>query len=98
MAKNTISWSDDAITDTLAIRGYLARKFSQREIDKFYSMLVSFEKKVLVFPELYVKSFRNTEYHRAVLSKQLSVFYTFSNGHIRVVAVLDNRMGFSKWP
>jgi plasmid stabilization system protein ParE len=93
-----ISWSDRSTKDTLGIKEYLQRKFSQKEIDNLYNMLEAFEKIILIFPELYPKSTRNGKVHRAVLSKQLSVFYTLSKDEITVVAVLDNRMDYSNWP
>jgi len=96
--KNSIFWSGRAIKGTLVIREYLEVKFTQREIDNFYLLLHSFEKRVIPNPKLYPKSEKNAKFHRAVLSKQLSVFYSFSKRTIRVIAVVDNRMGFSKWP
>ena len=96
--KISIFWSGRAIKGTLVIREYLQLKYIQREIDNFYLLLESFEKRVIPNPKLYPKSTKNSKFHRAVLSKQLSVFYSVSKNAIRVIAVVDNRMGFSKWP
>lgn len=70
----TVFWSDRSISDSLAIKKYLQKEFSQREIDNFYRLLDAFEKIVLSFPQLYPYSIKNKKVHRAVLSKQLSVF------------------------
>jgi len=94
----SVYWTARSISDSIAIKEYLQEKFSQKEIDNFYNLLSSFEKIILLFPKLYPQSIKNKKTHRAVLSKQLSVFYTLSKGQITVVAVLDNRMGYSKWP
>jgi plasmid stabilization system protein ParE len=94
----TVSWSNRSISDSLAIKKYLQKEFSQREIDNFYKLLDAFEKIVLSFPKLYPSSIKNKKVHRAVLSKQLSVFYNLSKDQINVIAVLDNRVGYSKWP
>lgn len=93
-----IQWTDRSFTDSLSIREYLLEEFSQKEVDNFYKLLEAFEKIVLIFPNLYPKSIKNSRTHRAILSKQLSVFYIVSKIQITVVAVLDTRMGYSKWP
>ena len=93
-----VHWTDRSLSDSLAIKEYLEEKFSQREVDNFYDLLHAFENIVLSFPKLYPKSIKNKKTHRAVLSKQLSVFYTLSKDQIVIVAVLDNRMSYTKWP
>ena len=101
MAKTTVVsvyWSYKALTNSLSIKEYLQRKFTQKEINKFYKLLEAFEKIVALFPLLYPVSVKNQKIHRAVLSKQLSVFYTFNKNTIQVVAVLDNRMAYANWP
>lgn len=93
-----VFWSARSISGSLAIKKYLQREFSQREIDNFYRLLNDFEKIVLAFPKLYPYSIKNKKIRRAILSKQLSVFYTLSKIQINVIAALDNRVGYSKWP
>jgi len=93
-----VYWTDRSVSDSLSIQKYLREEFSQKEIDNFYKLLQAFEKLVLSFPKLYPVSTKNKKVHRAVLSKQLSVFYTLYKGYISVVAVLDNRVGYPKWP
>jgi len=54
---------------------------------------------VLTFPELYPLAANGKDIRRAVLSKQLSVFYRIRGGGIiSVIAILDNRMNPAKWP
>jgi plasmid stabilization system protein ParE len=93
-----VVYSDRAIRQAEGIKSYLLYKFTQREVDHFYELLNLFESVVVTFPELYRKSSSNKKLHRAVLSKQLSVFYKISKGKITVMAVLDNRMNPAKWP
>ncbi|RZA02326.1 MAG: type II toxin-antitoxin system RelE/ParE family toxin [Sphingobacteriaceae bacterium] len=93
-----VIYTDLAITDAIAIKNFILVKFTQREINNFYKMLNTFERVVGVFPELYPKSTQNKKLHRAVLSKQLSVFYRVTKAEISVVAILDNRMDYDKWP
>jgi plasmid stabilization system protein ParE len=101
MAKNlhlVIEWTDRSISDSLSIKRYLEKEFSQREIDNFYKLLEAFENVIISFPKLYPQSVKNKKVRRAVLSKQLSVFYILTKEKIMVVAVLDNRVGYAKWP
>jgi plasmid stabilization system protein ParE len=93
-----VHWTDRSIANSLTIKNYLQYNFSQREIDNYYELLASFEKIILKFPKLYPKSKKNKKTYRAVLSKQLSVFYTLSKDTVTVIAILDNRMSYSKWP
>jgi plasmid stabilization system protein ParE len=95
-ASISLIWTPKAIVNTIEIKGYLAAKFTQREIDNFYSLLFSFEKIVVIFPELYSVTSKSKKIRRAVLSKQLSVFYKQINTEIFIIAVLDNRMGYNK--
>ncbi len=93
-----VVWSDRSLLHTKIIRDYLQYHFAQREIDNFYKLLLSFEKIVSIFPQLYPETNKNSGVRRAVLSKQLSVFYLLENDLINIIAVLDNRMSDSKWP
>lgn len=92
-----ISYTHQANKGALAIKNYLLYKFTQKEVDNFYALLNIFEKVIPVFPQLYPKS-SNKNIHRAVLSKQLSVFYRVSKTKITVIAILDNRMDSANWP
>jgi hypothetical protein len=70
----TITYTKRANQNALGIKGYLLYHFTQTEVDNFYNLLAAFEKVVIEFPLLYPKSTKNKTTHRAVLSKQLSVF------------------------
>ena len=100
MAETTLSviWTGRSLSDSQTIRSYLKYYFSKKEIDNYYKLLESFEKIVSIFPTLYPQSNKNKAVRRAVLSKQLSVFYTMTKDTITVIAILDNRMNDSKWP
>lgn len=93
-----IIYTSRSLTDALIIKNFILVKFTQREVDNFYKMLATFEKVVVAFPQLYPKSNKSQDVRRAVLSKQLSVFYKDSGKGIFIVAILDNRMDTAKWP
>jgi len=93
-----VVYSKRSLADVRTIRDYLLYKFTQREVNKLYNLLSDFEAVVATFPDLYPLIESNKKIRRAVLSKQLSVFYTYLTNTISIVAVLDNRMDDAKWP
>ncbi|MFD2144582.1 hypothetical protein [Mucilaginibacter antarcticus] len=93
-----VIYSDRAISNSLIIKKFLLSKFTPKEVNAFYEMLNKFEQIVSVFPEIYPKSAIKSKARRAVLSKQLSVFYILYKEQISVVGIVDNRMGYDKWP
>jgi len=89
--KLKIRWTSQSLFQASLIKQYLLRKFSQVEVDNFYILLSTFEKAVVVFPKLYPETKNKIKIRRAVLSKELSVFYRIYKSQIDVLAVLDNR-------
>jgi plasmid stabilization system protein ParE len=87
----TIRYTKRADADAIIIKNYLLYKFTQKEVDHFYQLLETFEKVILVFPELYKLSIHSKTIHKAVLSKQLSIFYRISKNRITINAILDSR-------
>jgi len=94
----TVHYTKRANADALTIKNYLLYKFTPREVDHFYHLLETFERAVKPFPELYPIANNGKKIRRAVLSKQLSVFYRVRHNRISVNAILDNRMDPTKWP
>ncbi|HEY4325668.1 MAG TPA: hypothetical protein VGN20_16855 [Mucilaginibacter sp.] len=97
-ATSRIVYSERSLANAEEIKQYLLYKFTQKEVDNLYKMLAAFESVVKTFPQLYPLVLNSKKIHRAVLSKQLSVFYTYSKDTISIAAMLDNRMDNAKWP
>ena len=91
-----VEWSAHALKQSAGIRNYLVTKFSEKEVAGFYELLISFESTVARFPDLYSIFSVRKKLRRAVLNKNLSVYYTSTKTKIFVVSVLDNRMDYSK--
>ena len=87
----SVVYTHRAIENALVIHNYLKFYFSNTEVESFYELIHSFEKVVLNFPKLYHKPNRNMNIRRAVMSKQLSIFYRINKEIIEVIAILDNR-------
>lgn len=92
----SVTWTSQSLFNTISIKNYLLTKFTHREVDRFFILLETFEAAVLHFPNLYPETKKKTKIRRAVLSKQLSIYYRISNNNIQVLAVLDNRCD-SSW-
>jgi len=93
-----IIYTERSLVNIQEIKNYLLYKFTQREVDNLYDRLNAFESIVIVFPDMYSQIAGRKQIRRAVLSKQLSVFYTISKESLIITAILDNRMDNSKWP
>lgn len=96
--RSNVTYTSRSLQNVVAIKDYLLYYFTQREVNNFLGLLNNFEQLVPGFPEMYKKSSKNSKVRRAVLSKQLSVFYTIIQETITVVAVMDNRMSETKYP
>lgn len=91
-----IEWSARSLKQTAGIQNYLVTKFSEKEVAGFYELLISFEAIITNFPDLYPKFSVRKKLHRAVLNKNLSVYYSLTKSRVFIVSVLDNRMDHSK--
>lgn len=85
-----IEYSPSALKHAQQIVAYLRQKFSEKEVVKFYQFLNDFEQIIVIFPTLYSESSK-INVRKAVLSHQLSVYYSIKNNKMNVVAILDNR-------
>ena len=86
-----VVWSARSLGHAIAIREYLLENFSQKEVDRFFTLLEKFERNVSRFPKLYPATNRKKNLRRAVLHKNFSVFYKTRRNQIFVAAILDNR-------
>ncbi len=86
----SVEYTEQALFNAREIVAYLSSSFSQKEVSAFYKYLADFEKLIIKYPNLFKKS-RKINSRRAVLSKELSVFYTVEVNKIIVLAIFDNR-------
>jgi plasmid stabilization system protein ParE len=93
----SILWTERSLQNAILIKEYLISNFSDKEVDRFYAVLQSFEIAVCAFPELYPQSSVKRDIRRAVLSRVFSAYYRVNNGKIEVIALVDNRCDTSQW-
>ena len=68
-----VLWSKEAKSQLAKIVAYLRSEWLEKEVDQFISKLRSFEKIVVMFPEIYPVS--KSGLRRAVITKHNSVIY-----------------------
>ena len=90
-----VYWTDTAFNNASKIKNYLSKNFSEKEVAVFYSLLAAFESVVSAFPYLYPSTNNNIGIRRAVLNRNLSVFYRIHKNRVDVLAAFDNRKNLS---
>ena len=86
-----VQYSKRALWNAQEIQRVLRARFSEKEVDRFHIMLSNFEDSVSRFPNLYPASIQQPNVKQAVLHKRLTVYYTFKNNLIYILAMKDNR-------
>ncbi len=86
----SIEYSEQALKNAIEISDYISKNFSEKEVKRFFVALLNFEKRIVVYPLLYPSS-KQINARRAVLSKELSLFYTIKLKTIFVLTIIDNR-------
>ena len=70
-----VVYSDRALTNAVSIKKYLLHKFTEKEVDYFYSLLASFESAVTSFPKLYPTTNKKKNIRR-LFSVKYSPYFT----------------------
>ena len=89
----TVRYSKQALANAEEIKRFLMAKFSFREVEQFYQLLLGFEEVVVKFHNIYPTSSRNVSIRQAVLSKRLTLYYTVKKNVIFIISMKDNRQG-----
>ena len=84
-------WSDEALENLKGIIEYLEKNWTTREIKKFARLLDKNLNLIEVNPQTFPKSDHSKGFRRAVISKQVSIFYQIENQFVHVISVFDNR-------
>ena len=91
-----IIWSDEALSNLKGIITYLENNWTEKEIRKFALLLehqLDFIKKN---PLMFSFFKRGKKIRKAVLTKQVSIFYRIENEDIQIVTLFDNRQSPNK--
>jgi plasmid stabilization system protein ParE len=91
-----IKISIDAQKKTKNLLEYLETKWSERVRIKFAKKLYDSLKIIRANPEIFPRSETNKKYHKCVVTKQTTLFYTYTSKRINVVSLFDTRQNTSK--
>ena len=86
-----VFWSPESKNQIDRILDYLGNNFSEKEIRTFLNHLSKFEFLISIFPELFPASIQIPGIRKAVISKQVSIFYYKKGTRITIQTVWDNR-------
>ena len=84
-------WSDEALENLKGIIEYLEKSWTTREIKKFARLLDKNLNLIKENPQTFPKSNHSENFRRAVISKQVSIFYQIENQAVHIISVFDNR-------
>ena len=94
--KREIIFSKNAEKRLIDLLDFLESKWSSKVREKFISKL---EKSIYLIknePETFPKSAINTKIHKCVITKQTTLFYSYSTKRINVVSLFDTRQNPNK--
>jgi plasmid stabilization system protein ParE len=89
-------WSDNALRNLKSIISYLEDVWTDKEIRKFVQLLNRQLSLIQTNPYLFSLSPKSINLRKAVLSKQISVYYQIEPDHVRLISLFDNRQNPNK--
>lgn len=87
---NKVVWSQRAVSDLKQILSYLEENWTEKEISKFTKKL---DKQIAIIqnqPSAFVATSHNNV-RRAVMSKQVTLYYDVNEFTIRIITLFDTR-------
>lgn len=100
--KNTykVIWSEEAISNLKGVIDYLENHWTKKEITKFAQLLDKQLRRIEKNPHLFAKTEQSNGMRKAVLTKQLTLYYSMYGDEIRIITLFDNRQNptnLMKW-
>lgn len=97
MAENlNVFWSSEAEQNLNDILTYIEEHWTHKEVENFLSKLDKCIFLIQNKPKLFPPTKQRANLRRCVLSKQTSLFYSYIESTIYIVALFDNRRDPSK--
>ena len=91
-----ILWTDEAINNLDDILDYLKNRWTQREIDIFKKSLSKQIRLIEQNPNLFPISSFNPRLHKAVLSRQTTIYYEVSDQIIYLAYLFNNNQDIKR--
>jgi plasmid stabilization system protein ParE len=91
--KNTykVIWSDEALGRLKLIFAYLENRFSEKDVKKFAQKFEKQLELITTNPETFPLSPNSKTIRRSILAKLTSIYYTFDDEAVKLIAIIDNR-------
>jgi len=89
-------WSDNALRNLKSIISYLEDVWTEKEIRKFVQLFNRQLSLIQTNPYLFSLSQKSINLRKAVLSKQISVYYQIETDHVRLISLFHNRQNPNK--
>lgn len=86
-----LHWTKESIRNLEEILDYLICKWTQKEVDNFNRKLSKKLDMILQNPRMFPVSIFNPKLRKAVLTKQVTIFYEIKNKQIYVTYLFVNR-------
>jgi len=72
--KLTVYWTSETLKNASSIKNYLKENFSEKEVERFYSLLSSFEEAISIFPKLYPQTKKKDKIRRGCFKQRIFCF------------------------
>lgn len=86
-----LKWSLQARNDLKSIFEYISVSWSEKAVREFAKKLHKRISLIRTYPSLFPKSLQKENVRRAVLTKQITIFYSDLNETINIISVFDVR-------
>jgi plasmid stabilization system protein ParE len=91
-----LRWSEESIRNLEEILDYLSKKWTKKESDNFKLMLSKQLDIIIQFPLIFPKSDFTPRLRKAVLSKQITVYYEFNSDVIYLAYIFINKKNINQ--
>ena len=86
-----IVWTDHAFAELKEIITYLESNWTSKEISRLFKKIEKSLAQIVRNPSMYPKTDRRESVRRAVLTRQLTLYYKTDNNYIYILSLFDNR-------
>lgn len=87
-----VIWSDEAINNLEKLIFYLESNWDKKVIQRFFHRLENIIETLSLYPGAYRLVIKSKGIRKAVITKQVSIFYQKKNSEIEIITLLDNRI------
>ena len=88
--KRRIFWSEEAENVLEDITNYLSEEWSDKSANKFLDIVIEKTNLLTIYPEMCESSAIKKGWRRCVITKQVSLLYSFNTHEINIHAVINN--------